>query len=97
MDLRERLSKEIILERWFLVHYQPFDYVGVHFRCTRCHRYGHVVAKCALKVTKKVWVNKCEEVTPHKKGDKGHIHKGEGGSKEELVRNLVWEKGAMEK
>ena len=42
------LSSEITVQSKDGDFVQILDYVGVPFRCHRCHTYGHLMAKCSL-------------------------------------------------
>jgi hypothetical protein len=36
-------------------HCRILNYIGVPLWCVRCLAYGHVVSKCALQLTRKIW------------------------------------------
>ena len=48
IDMCKGLSSEITVQSKDGDFVQILDYVGVPFRCLRCHTYGHLVAKCPL-------------------------------------------------
>ena len=48
IDMRLGLSSEISVQGPDGDFIQALDYVGVPFRCLRCHAYGHLVASCPL-------------------------------------------------
>ena len=48
IDLRMGLSAEINVQSKDGDFVQLLDYVGVLFRCHRCHVHGHLVANCPL-------------------------------------------------
>ena len=55
LDIREGLDEDITLKWGDKAYTQKLDYMGILFKCNRCHIYGHVVAKCNLPFKKKVW------------------------------------------
>jgi hypothetical protein len=48
INLRECLAEDIELVLRGKTFKQKLDYVGVPFRCRRCHKKGHVVRQCRL-------------------------------------------------
>eukprot|EP01018_Ginkgo_biloba_P004985 Gb_28741 [translate_table: standard] len=60
LDLREGLAKEILIQKGGFSHSQLLDYMGIPFRCRRCHKYGHLAMDCSLSFSNKVWVKKSE-------------------------------------
>eukprot|EP01018_Ginkgo_biloba_P022058 Gb_03022 [translate_table: standard] len=60
LDLREGLAKNMVLQKGTHSFVQTLDYVGVPFRCNRCHIYGHLVAECSLSFKRRVWVKKSQ-------------------------------------
>ena len=44
IDIRKGLASDIVIKRGEFVFSQPLDYVGVPFKCNRCHGYGNLVS-----------------------------------------------------
>ena len=42
LDLQEELVENIELKVRDKVHVQAIDYIGIPFKCNRCHKYGHI-------------------------------------------------------
>ena len=40
--LYEELAENIELTMRNKVHVQAIDYIGIPFKCNRCHKYGHI-------------------------------------------------------
>ena len=53
LDVRNGLAEDIVIKKGELVFTQPLDYVGLPFRCNRCHCYGHFLTHCHLHFLKK--------------------------------------------
>ena len=53
LDLRNGLTEDIAIQKGETIFSQPLDYVGLPFRCNRCHHYGHLLAHCHLPFLKK--------------------------------------------
>ena len=52
MDLRKGLVADIDIRLGDTVFNQTLDYVGIPFKCNRCHSYGHLVSNCHLSLKK---------------------------------------------
>ena len=48
LDLRKGLASEIDIKFHDIVYSQCLDYVGIPFKCNRCHKYGHLASHCIL-------------------------------------------------
>ena len=53
LDMCNSLAEDIVIKKGEIVFTQPLDYVGLPFRCNRCHCYGHLLAHCHLPFLKK--------------------------------------------
>ena len=53
LDFRNGLPADLVIERGSSEFSQPLDYLGVPFRCNRCHVFGHLMAECSLSFSKK--------------------------------------------
>ena len=49
LDLRKGLAADIDIRVGDSVFNQSLDYIGIPFKCNRCHSYGHLVSNCHLK------------------------------------------------
>ena len=50
--MRNGLAEDIVIKKGDTVFTQSLDYVGLPFRCNRCHKYGHLLAHCHLPFLK---------------------------------------------
>jgi len=48
MNIMEPFPDYIELEYYDEIWQQPIDYENIHFRCRRCHEYGHLYQACSL-------------------------------------------------
>ena len=59
LDFRFGLPAELVIKKGSSDFYQPLDYMGIPFRCFRCHGFGHLAHECSLPFNKlpstKVW------------------------------------------
>ena len=62
IDFRNGLPADSVIKRGSSEFSQPLDYLGVPFRCYRCHGFGHLLNECSLPFNKhfssgshKVW------------------------------------------
>jgi len=57
LDFRLGLPVELVIKKGNNDFYQPLDYLGIPFRCYRCHGFGHLANECSLSFKKfsKVW------------------------------------------
>ena len=53
IDFRNGLPTDLIIKKGSSEFSQPLDYLGVPFRCYRCHVFGHLMNKCSLPFNKK--------------------------------------------
>ena len=53
LDLRNGLAEDIVIKKGDFIFTHPLDYVGLPFRCNRCHSYGHLLDQCHLPFVKK--------------------------------------------
>ena len=60
MDLRNGLASKIDIKHGDSVFSQTLDYVGIPFKCNRCHNYGHLVSHCHLSFNR----NYRDEIKP---------------------------------
>ena len=44
IDIRKGLAFDIVIKRGESIFSQPMDYVGVPFKCNRCHGYDHLIS-----------------------------------------------------
>ena len=53
------LPTELVIKKGNSDFFQPLDYLGIPFRCFRCHEFGHLPNDCSLPFNKhsssKVW------------------------------------------
>ena len=58
-DFHFGLPAELVIKKGCRDFYQPLDYMGIPFRCYRCHGFGHLAHECSLPFNKpsstKVW------------------------------------------
>ena len=52
LDLRQVLAANLLIKRGISEFCQPIDYMGLPFRCNRCHAYGHLIFVCSLSFKK---------------------------------------------
>ena len=52
LDLRQGLAADLLIKRGVSEFCQPIDYMGLPFRCNRCHAYGHLISACSLSFKK---------------------------------------------
>ena len=57
LDLRNGLAADIVIKKGEYVYTQPLEYMGVPFRCKRCHSCGHLLAQCHLPFLKNHFVS----------------------------------------
>ena len=62
LHFRNGLPDELFIKKGSSELCQPLDYLGVPFRCYRCHGFGHLLNECSLLFNKyfsagshKVW------------------------------------------
>ena len=48
LDIRNGLASDIDIKHGESVFNQSLDYVGIPFKCNRCHNYGHLASHCHL-------------------------------------------------
>ena len=53
IDFRKGLCTDLIIKKGSTEFSQPLDYLGVPFRCYRCHVFGHLMHECSLPFNKK--------------------------------------------
>ena len=53
IDFRNGLPADLIIKKGNTEFTQPLDYLGVPFRCYRCHVLGHLMHECSLPFNKK--------------------------------------------
>ena len=53
------LPAKLVIKKGNSDFFQPLDYLGIPFRCYRCHGFGHLENECSLPFNKhsssKVW------------------------------------------
>ena len=52
LDLRNGLAADILIKKGGSEFYQPVDYLGIPFRCNRCHAHSHLIPDCTLPFSK---------------------------------------------
>ena len=62
LDISKGLVADLMISKGNISFKQPLEYVGVPFKCLRCHRHGHLAFDCSLYfhhksggVVKSVW------------------------------------------
>lgn len=58
VDLRECPAETLVMKICNKEVEQILDYVGVSFRCSLCHQYGHLGGECNLPFQRKEWTVK---------------------------------------
>ena len=53
IDFRNGLPADLVIKRGSSEFSQPLHYLGVPFRCNRCHVFGHLMNECSLPFNKK--------------------------------------------
>ena len=53
IDFQNGLPVDLVIKRGISEFSQPLDYLGVSFRCNRCHVFGHLMNECSLPFNKK--------------------------------------------
>ena len=48
IDVSKGLVADLMISKGNLSFKQPLEYVGVPFKCLRCHRHGHLASDCSL-------------------------------------------------
>ena len=48
LDFRNGLPADLVIKKGNSEFSQPLDYMGIPFRCYRCHVYGHLANDCSL-------------------------------------------------
>ena len=48
LDISKGLVADLMISKGNIRFKQPLDYVGVPFKCLRCHRHGHLASDCSL-------------------------------------------------
>ena len=48
LDIRNGLVADLMIKRGNKCFCQPLDYVGVPFRCIRCHGHGNLASHCSI-------------------------------------------------
>ena len=48
IDLSRGLVADLMISKANLSFLQPLVYVGIPFKCLRCHKHGHLVSDCRL-------------------------------------------------
>ena len=48
LDLRHGLAADLVIKWGDIEFCQPLDYLGLPFRCNRCHAYGHLIPNCSF-------------------------------------------------
>ena len=64
LDFRNGLAADLVIKKGNTEFNQPLDYLGIPFRCYRCHIYVHLANECLLPFNKnsssvsvqKMWV-----------------------------------------
>ena len=63
IDFRKGLPADLIIKKGSIEFSEPLDYLGVPFRCYRCHVIGHLMHECTLPFNKKMGsINKIWQV-----------------------------------
>ena len=50
LDLRNGLASDIDIKIGDTIFNQSLDYIGIPFKCNRCHSYGHLASQCHLSL-----------------------------------------------
>ena len=53
LDFQNGLPTNLVIKRGSSEFSKPLDYLGVPFRCNRCHVFGHLMTECLLPFSKK--------------------------------------------
>ena len=53
MDLRNGLASDIDIKIGDTIFNQSLDYIGIPFKCNRCHSHGYLASQCHLSLGKK--------------------------------------------
>ena len=53
LDFRNGLPADLVIKKGNSKLCQPLDYLGLPFRCYRCHVHGHLANECSLPFNKK--------------------------------------------
>ena len=61
LDMRDGLATKMTIQKGPHTHMQQLDYLGVPFRCVRCHCYDHVVMDCDAPFQRNIWVRKANQ------------------------------------
>ena len=57
INFRNGFPANLVIKRGSYEFSQPLDYLGVPFRCYRCHVFGHLMNECSLPFNKKSYVS----------------------------------------
>ena len=77
IDYQNGLPADLVIKRGSSEFSHPLDYLGVPFRCYRCHGYGHLMNECLLPFNKNSssgfvhkiwWVKNCGSNLEAKEG-----------------------------
>ena len=76
LDFQNGLPADLVIKKGNSELCQPLDYLGIPFRCYRCHVHGHLANECSLPFNKKsssvvhkIWkAKKCESNLVDKEG-----------------------------
>ena len=55
IDFRNGFPVDLVIKRGSSEFSRPLDYLGVPFRCYRCHVFGHLMNECSLPFNKKTF------------------------------------------
>ena len=62
IDFRNAFPADLIIKKGSSEFSQPLDYLGVPFRCYRCHVFGHLMNECSLPFNKKSYIGSAHKI-----------------------------------
>ena len=62
IDYQNGLPADLVIKRGSSEFSQPLDYMGVPFRCYRCHVFGHLMNECLLPFNKKYFSSSAHKI-----------------------------------
>ena len=68
LDFRNDLHADLVIKRGSVEFSQPLDYLGVPFKCNRCHVFGHLMDECSLPFNKKPYSGSAHKIWRVKNG-----------------------------
>ena len=87
LDFRNGLPADLVIKKGNSGFNKPLDYMGIPFRCYRCHVYGHLANDCSIPFSKNSFSASVQKIW-RAKNCGSNLEAKEGKALEEISEDL---------